>query len=358
MGREVCGGSGSQLPILIDVDNQVDAASLMSCLPYFLGKGALRGKVVADQVGSSTKPILMIAMELTHLQLLYRADSFLTRNQVMEPNEYGEAYSTCTLPSCCPVNVANFDIVFTHAGFYQWLPKDIFLAVVVFGSNSMELEINRDIVLHFKARSILIRTEQSDPEYDREVEAISLTAMLRESLQLPHSEFPLILHAHLCAGPESGNRDDDAGQNKDICNAESQTSRSGSNQTILQSSESHTNIQCMEFQSGSPGSIETIQKSHSQAACCETSDQFMEPRPASAASNAAMESQTSKSEASIECRSVSAASVVTIECVCRSVSATSNVSIEYQSAGSESTDQTTRQVLILVKSSKLLSPKV
>ena len=235
----VCVGSGSQFPILIDVNNQVDAASLMSCLPYFWGKGALRGKVVADQVGSSTKPILMIGMELTHLQLLYRADSFLTRNQVMEPNEYDEAYSTCTLPSCCPVNVANFDIVFTHAGFYQWLPKDIFLAVVVFGSNSMELEINRDIVFHFKARSILVRTEQSDPEYDREVEAISLTAMLRESLQLQHSEFPLIVHAHLCAGPESGNRGDDAGQNKDICDAESQTSSRGSNQTILQNMESH-----------------------------------------------------------------------------------------------------------------------
>ena len=81
----------------------------------------------------------------------------------------------------------------------------------------------------------------------------------------------------------------------------------------------------------------------------------MESRPASAASNAAMESQTSKSEASyqsIECRSVSASSIVTIqsansepsdqiiECVCRSVSATWNVSIEYQSASSESTDQT------------------
>ena len=70
VGSEVCDGSGSQLPILIDVDNQVDAASLMSCLPYFLGKGALRGKVIADQVGSSTKPILMIGMELTHLQSL------------------------------------------------------------------------------------------------------------------------------------------------------------------------------------------------------------------------------------------------------------------------------------------------
>ena len=39
-----------------------------------------------------------------------------------------------------------------------------------------------------------MRTNQ-DPDYDAEVEAISLVAMLRKRMQLPDTEGPMILHA-------------------------------------------------------------------------------------------------------------------------------------------------------------------
>ena len=242
--------------------------------------------------------------------------------------------------------------------------------------------------------------------------------MLRESLQLPYSEFPLILHTHLCAGPESGNRGDDTGQNNVMLNpklpvvAQTRLFSITWNRTQI-SSAWNSNLVVLALLKPSRKATQQ-QLVVTPAACCETSDQFiesnyetsdqfMESRSASAASNAAMESQTSKSEASyqsiecesgsaasnvniksktaipefvdqsIECRSVSAASIVTIqsansepsdqsiECVCRSVSATSNLSIKYQSTSSERPTKlvnSARQVLILVKLSKLFSPKL
>ena len=145
-------------------------------------------------------------MVLVNLQLLFRTCSFLRPNEVTDYKEFeGAPYSTCALPSFCPVDVANCD-VFTHAGFYQCLPGDLFQAVVVYQSNSLEVAVNTNIVIHCQAQTILMRTKQDDPDYDAEVEAISLVAMLRERMQLPNTEGPMILHAGFtcrCPAPDS-----------------------------------------------------------------------------------------------------------------------------------------------------------
>ena len=196
MAGEVFRGTGSRFPVIFDVEKEDDAEALISYLPYFLGKGTFKGQVLSGGVNSSssTKPILVIAtsaMALVNLQLLFRTCSFLRPNEVTDYKEFeGAPYSTCALPSFCPVDVANCDVVFTHAGFYQCLPGDLFQAVVVYQSNSLEVAVNTNIVIHFQAQTILMRTN-----HDAEVEAISLVAMLRERMQLPDTEGPMILHA-------------------------------------------------------------------------------------------------------------------------------------------------------------------
>ena len=205
MAGEVFRGTGSRFPVIFDVEKEDDAEALISYLPYFLGKGTSKCQVLSGGVNSSssTKPILVIAtsaMALVNLQLLFRTCSFLRPNEVTDYKEFeGAPYRTCALPSFCPVDVANCDVVFTHAGFYQCLPGDLFQAVVVYQSNSLEVAVNTNIVIHFQAQTILMRT------YDAEVEAISLVAMLRERMQLPDTEGPMILHAGFtcrCPAPD------------------------------------------------------------------------------------------------------------------------------------------------------------
>ena len=119
------------LEAAFDVEKEDDAEALISYLPYILGGGL--SKVSCFLVVLSplpTKPILVIAtsaMALVNLQLLFRTCSFLRPNEVTDYKEFeGAPYSTCALPSFCPVDVANCDVVFTHAGFYQCLPGDLF----------------------------------------------------------------------------------------------------------------------------------------------------------------------------------------------------------------------------------------
>ena len=108
------------------------------------------------------------------------------------------------------MDVASCDVVFTHAGFFQCLPGDLFQAVIVYQSNSLEVAFYTNIVLHFQAKTILVRTQQAEPDYDGKAEAMSLVTMLRDNLQLPHTEGPIILRAGIsCMCPDSeGSRGD------------------------------------------------------------------------------------------------------------------------------------------------------
>ena len=227
---EVGRGAGFGLPVIVDVEKEEDAEALLSYLPFFLEKGTFKGQLVSDGVGSSspTKPILVIApsaMTLVNIQLLFRTYSFLRPSEVTGYNECkGAPFSTCALPSPCPVDVANCDVVFTHAGFFQCLPRDLFQAVIVYQSNSLEVAFNTNIVLHFQAKTILVRTQQAEPDYDGKAEAMSLHTMLRDNLQLPHTEGPIILRAGIsCVCPDSEGSCGDPQQTQNFQGNEPQT---------------------------------------------------------------------------------------------------------------------------------------
>ena len=122
----------------------------------------------------------------------------------------------------------------------------------MYQSNSLEVAFNTNIVLHFQAKTILVRTQLAEPNYNGKAEAMLLVTMLRDNLQLPHTEGPIMLHAGFsCMCPDSEGSHGDPQQTQNFQGNAPQTA--GADQAI-------------ELKSDSTGSKDSIQ-SHRLSIC-------------------------------------------------------------------------------------------
>ena len=146
-------------PLLVDATDEPEAIVLLSFLPHALGKGCLKGKSNPTPI---PKPVLIIAAStpsLLKLKIMLGKDSFFAN--IMHCNEKGDPYSVCMVP--CHA-LKQHDVVLVGAFHYHYLWKDFCSAVIVYESNSLKADVAKEIVLHFQARTILVRT----PQYSRE----------------------------------------------------------------------------------------------------------------------------------------------------------------------------------------------
>ena len=140
-------------------------------------------------------------MTLVKLQLHFGTYS----SEVTDYNECkGAPYSTCALPSSCPVDVANvmlslyMQVLQVPSGR---LYSDCHCVPKKFPGGCIE---HKYCPPFFQAKTILVRTQQGEPDYDGKAETMSLITMLHDNLQLPHTEDPIMLHAgFFCMCPDS-----------------------------------------------------------------------------------------------------------------------------------------------------------
>ena len=146
-------------PLLVDATDEPEAIALLSFLPHALGKGCLKGE---SNLTSTSKPVLIIAASapsLLKLKIMLGKDSILAN--IMHCNEKDEPYYVCVVPRHAS---KQRDVVLAGAFHYHYLRKDFCSAVVVYESNSLKADVAKEIVQHFQARTILVRT----PQYSRE----------------------------------------------------------------------------------------------------------------------------------------------------------------------------------------------
>ena len=146
-------------PLLVDATDEPEAIALLSFLPHALGKGCLKGE---SNLTSTSKPVLIIAASapsLLKLKIMLGKDSILAN--IMHCNEKGEPYYVRVVPRHAS---KQRDVVLAGAFHYRYLRKDFCSAVVVYESNSLKADVAKEIVQHFQARTILVRT----PQYSRE----------------------------------------------------------------------------------------------------------------------------------------------------------------------------------------------
>ena len=147
------------LPLVMEVGNEA-ATSVIGFLPYFLGKGTLKGDKQNICSPNPSKPILVLAtsaVSLVKLKMTFGKESFLIKGGVMECKENGLPYTTHVVPTVSAREPDEHDLILGGTYHYQWFPKDYFLAVIAFESNSLCSEILRNIILYFKeTKTVLV----------------------------------------------------------------------------------------------------------------------------------------------------------------------------------------------------------
>lgn len=107
-------------PIVISTKKGETLTKLMSYLPYYLGKGKLRGFPVLTR--RDTKPILIIttgAIQLSQLLQIFGTQSFLKKASIMECTE-GVPYAICLTPTTNDKEIEDYDVVLTETYHYSY----------------------------------------------------------------------------------------------------------------------------------------------------------------------------------------------------------------------------------------------
>ena len=152
--REVSDASQTN-PLVVDVNNEQETIALMSFLPYVLGKGALMDDVNSV---SATKPVLIVAASapsLLKLKIMLGKYSFVAN--IMKCSKDAGPYSVRVVLRHAS---KPRDVVLAGTYHYRCICREFCSALVIYGTNFLNGNVARELVLHFRARAILVQTSQ------------------------------------------------------------------------------------------------------------------------------------------------------------------------------------------------------